>query len=773
MAIDKNKHKVSESEIAENQIQGKNNPLNGGVEENQKMFDNLPKKAIEKHNQFVEAVVEEFQTVTSSVENQIKDVNADLDNLSDETQKELKDKVDKEEGKGLSTNDFTNEYKNKLDNLDRTIGEEVERVSGAVDVLSDEFDSYKEDATLKLNLKADKTTTDDLQRQVNNKADKSDITSVYRFRGSVEKYEYLLPLVDVAEGDVYNVIEDGMNYAWTGTEWDTLGGEHIDTKARNDIDALKLVVQNEVPKAIRDSVMPLEEKDALIREEIAELSKNVETKVDKTTVDDLRSQVNKKADATAVYTRAETNALLANKVNKEDIVSAYKFCGSVDTFDEELMTPATYEIIPKGNPTYNGVVVGTYDAENRTVTIDSKKLEGWDDYEVVVPIEEIVVPKGYYSCKWDISIAGMDGYWADGHYAYKKNNEEIVTTVSIGHYGYHDAGTIELGNLKKYSSVEVELTETPFYNADYQVIATLETGNVYNVLDSGMNYAWTGTEWDALGGSVSDESVKEDIDKIKTELDKKANKEDIVSAYRFCGSVNKFDDLPVRYALIPNGVPTHNGVACGTYDEETHTVTVNDELLVEVGVDRIIIPIVPISIKAGKYFTEYVYYGNASIGSLDTYECGAGGSTYVEMPEQTIDRIEIFTPYGEETISGTTNSIGTLDKITDSWLIDDYTNVPDIPIGAYNAGAIYEVKESGLSYGWTGSSWDALGTSHIDQEARDGINSQQIQIDSMSMGVIEAHNVADEANSRSYSNMYDIENLRAEIEELKAKILNT
>ena len=313
MAIDKNKHKVSESEIAENQIQGKNNPLNGEVEENQKMFDNLPKKAIEKHNQFVEAVVDEFQIVTSSVENKFKDVNADLDNLSDETQKELKDKVDKEEGKGLSTNDFTNEYKNKLDNLDRTIGEEVERVSGAVDILSDEFDSYKEDATLKLNLKADKTTTDDLQRQVNNKADKSDITSVYRFRGSVEKYEYLLPLVDVAEGDVYNVIEDGMNYAWTGSTWDALGGEHIDTKARDDIDALKLVVQNEVPKAIRDSVMPLEEKDALICEEIAELSKNVETKVDKTTVDDLRNQVNKKADATAVYTRAETNALrLAN-----------------------------------------------------------------------------------------------------------------------------------------------------------------------------------------------------------------------------------------------------------------------------------------------------------------------------------------------------------------------------------------------------------------------------------------------------------------------------
>lgn len=38
----------------------------------------------------------------------------------------LEDKVDKVEGKGLSANDFTNEYKNKLDNLSTTIQEMIE-----------------------------------------------------------------------------------------------------------------------------------------------------------------------------------------------------------------------------------------------------------------------------------------------------------------------------------------------------------------------------------------------------------------------------------------------------------------------------------------------------------------------------------------------------------------------------------------------------------------------------------------------------------------------
>lgn len=211
-------------------------------------------------------------------------------------------------------------------------------------------------------------------------------------------------------------------------------------------------------------------------------------------------------------------------------------------------------------------------------------------------------------------------------------------------------------------------------------------------------------------------------------LNQKANKDDLVCAYKFIGSVSTFDDLPFAYPLIPNGVPTHNGVACGTYDEETHTVTINDVFLEHVHDDRIIVPIVPISIKAGKYFTEYVYYGNAYIGNLCTYVCGAGNSSYEDMPEQTIDHIEIFTPYGEETISGTTNSIGTLDKIVDSWLIYEWSNYPEIPNGAYDNGAVYNVLEDGMNYAWNGTSYDALGGEHRDIEARTEIDALEKRV---------------------------------------------
>lgn len=60
---------------------------------------------------------------------------------------------------------------------------------------------------------------------VQNKPDlalKSDLSSVYRYKGSVENYASL-PAEGNEVGDVWNVEATGMNYAWDGTKWDALG----------------------------------------------------------------------------------------------------------------------------------------------------------------------------------------------------------------------------------------------------------------------------------------------------------------------------------------------------------------------------------------------------------------------------------------------------------------------------------------------------------------------------------------------------------------------
>lgn len=78
---------------------------------------------------------------------------------------------------------------------------------------------------------------------------KSEITSVYRPKGSVEDLAALkaIPEDDLKPGDVYNVKESGMNYLWTGDKenpdydegWDALGGLiEIPTLTVEDIDKL-------------------------------------------------------------------------------------------------------------------------------------------------------------------------------------------------------------------------------------------------------------------------------------------------------------------------------------------------------------------------------------------------------------------------------------------------------------------------------------------------------------------------------------------------------
>ena len=51
---------------------------------------------------------------------------------------------------------------------------------------------------------------------------KTDITSMYKHKGSVSSTSNL-PSSGQTAGDVYNVTATGMNYVWTGSEWDALG----------------------------------------------------------------------------------------------------------------------------------------------------------------------------------------------------------------------------------------------------------------------------------------------------------------------------------------------------------------------------------------------------------------------------------------------------------------------------------------------------------------------------------------------------------------------
>lgn len=189
-----------------------------------------------------------------------------LSKYNTKVQAELAKKVDAEAGKGLSTNDFTTSEKEKLEGLKNyTLPVATDEAIGGVKVATTENPvpvktALKADATgkafvdwseapmasasdpgliklggnFKVNpetgaVEVDAETLEGVGSvdwsDVQNKPElvtKSDLTNVYKFKGSVNAFADLPN--DAETGDVYDVKnEDGMNYGWTGTEWDALG----------------------------------------------------------------------------------------------------------------------------------------------------------------------------------------------------------------------------------------------------------------------------------------------------------------------------------------------------------------------------------------------------------------------------------------------------------------------------------------------------------------------------------------------------------------------
>ena len=146
-------------------------------------------------------------------------------------------KVDKVEGKGLSSNDFTTAEKNKLAELKNyTLPEATAETLGGVRV------GAGLSVTGGVLSATGGGTADSVDwSNIQNKPDlalKSDLTTVYEYKGSKVNYA-ALPESGNEVGDVWNAEDTGKNYAWTGTEWDDLGGTfEIQAITNEEIDAI-------------------------------------------------------------------------------------------------------------------------------------------------------------------------------------------------------------------------------------------------------------------------------------------------------------------------------------------------------------------------------------------------------------------------------------------------------------------------------------------------------------------------------------------------------
>lgn len=161
--------------------------------------------------------------------------------------------VQKEDGKGLSTNDYTNEDKEKLAGIEDSAQEnkiEVIQLDGV---------------TLPI---TNKTVDIPLSEKITEIVD-GKISQAYVYKGSVDSADALPESGDI--GDVYNIVNQsiygpaGVNVAWNGTEWDSLGGILSTLNVDQEISALKSSVSEIVSR-----VETLEELDVSDRLSAAE-----------------------------------------------------------------------------------------------------------------------------------------------------------------------------------------------------------------------------------------------------------------------------------------------------------------------------------------------------------------------------------------------------------------------------------------------------------------------------------------------------------------------
>lgn len=155
----------------------------------------------------------------------------------------LQGKVSVEEGKGLSSNDYTAEEKQKLAGLQNyTLTKASADALGGVKVGTGL--QISEDGTLSADsvdwANVQNKPTILTQQDVSNafstsleaahlatsaelSAVEAKLTGVYHFKGSVDTFDALPK--DAADGDVYNVTDSGMNYGYIAESktWDALG----------------------------------------------------------------------------------------------------------------------------------------------------------------------------------------------------------------------------------------------------------------------------------------------------------------------------------------------------------------------------------------------------------------------------------------------------------------------------------------------------------------------------------------------------------------------
>lgn len=287
-------------------------------------------------------------------------IRGDIESLKSKTtqiEDTLNNKVDRDGSKVLSTNDYTDEDRDKLAGIEHGAEKNIQSDWNQVDTTADDYIKNKpENLAQDSNyVHTDNNFTDqdklklrDIEARAEvNKIDKvsdysgrpltitdkgvklpdfalrSEITSVYKMKGSLSNLAEIQRVADKEIGDVYNAEDSGMNYVWNGSIWDALGSS-VDlsvyyTKDESD----NRYVQKETGKVLSSNDYTTNEKHKLAGiEEQAQKNPPIDTTLSETSKNAVENKVittemNKKAEKTDVEENSSIISDILNAFSKE------------------------------------------------------------------------------------------------------------------------------------------------------------------------------------------------------------------------------------------------------------------------------------------------------------------------------------------------------------------------------------------------------------------------------------------------------------------------
>ena len=312
------------------------------------------------------------------------------------------------------------------------------------------------------------------------------VSSVYKFQGSVATYTDLAAKEGTAViGDVWNVTDTGINFAWTGTVWDDIGGIEALASATND----GLMSQEDFSKLA--TIETNAELNIIEVVKVNGIAESITAKAIDIFVPDKTSEIENDGNGSSVYVTANDlgNAGFGDMTELE-----YATNGEVGITDEAVLSRASRQTI---------IVDMTYDTAGKFyATVDSYVLTA--NYELTLLFPNTLTD---LSTNVSISLTGISGTYKDLVYDDTENNVIVSHTQDLKTDVYYDSVQFMM---KGEPLLPLDLTFDSSVNSTYGLgkpikgISTIKEidGLLVNqvVVNGGFPLATTG--WSTISGTT-------------------------------------------------------------------------------------------------------------------------------------------------------------------------------------------------------------------------------------------------------------------------------